>query len=380
MASCFIARENICAYIDNELGTDEKRSFEEHIRDCKDCRRELDEMKRITRLCNELPQFELPPGFKAELHEKLLAVAGGRDKIEKSGRRNKIFFLSRTFASIAAGILLIFLVGGIIRLSLHSPKITVEGTEQRTNMVMEAVPEEGEVTAAGVEEHHYDVQESEKAYSAKGLTNHAITGKEVESTDTNRSATVSDIKGALPFAPEMAEEESAFNRMSTITILVEDPRTTVETVMTLAFENSGELVGSEDEKVSDVDLSFYETADAGFSQEAEPDTGEAAIEQIILVFPCTNYDAFVEAVSGLFGEANVRISALVTEDLTGTLNELIAESARIDNNIRELQKGNNAGSSEIDELEKEKEIVDGQIENIRLGSDYVTVTVNINNK
>ena len=71
---------------------------------------------------------------------------------------------------------------------------------------------------------------------------------------------------------------------------------------------------------------------------------------------------------------------MVTEDLTDTLNELINESARIDNSIWELQKGNSAGSSEIDELRKEKEIVDGQIESIRLGSDYVTVTVNINNK
>ncbi|MGI6669595.1 MAG: zf-HC2 domain-containing protein [Acetivibrionales bacterium] len=376
MASCFDTRENICAYIDNVLDADERRSFEEHIRDCRDCRRELEEMKRITRLCNELPQLELPSGFKAELHEKLLAVASSRNKLIKFGRRSKTLFSIRTYASIAAGILLVFMIGGILRLSLRSPKMTAKSSEQY-GVTMDAAPAESTMSAA-VEEHQYDIQADGKAYSAKSIKNYAVNG--AESPNNGRSAAISDRERTQAIAPGMTEEEIAVNRTSTITILVEDPRASADTVRRLAFENSGEEAFAGDKEAGVAGFRFSESAVAGFSLETEMGIGDDAAAQMKFVFPSMNYDAFVEAVSGLFGEANVRISALVTEDLTDTLNELINESARIDNSIWELQKGNSAGSSEIDELRKEKEIVDGQIESIRLGSDYVTVTVNINNK
>ncbi|MGE5615012.1 MAG: zf-HC2 domain-containing protein [Bacillota bacterium] len=380
MASCYDIRENICAYIDDELDSDEKRLFEEHIRDCNDCRRELEEMKRITRLCNELPQLELPPGFKAELHERLLEVQGSQDKIVKPGRRNKILFWSGTFASIAAGILLIFLTGGITRFGLRSSKMTAESGGQSTNMVM-AAPTQRAMPAAGAEERQYEVQEDSKAYSSKSVASYESNAGLAVNQETDRSATVSDMKAAQSMvAGKVVEEETAVNRISTITILVEDPQATVEIVRTLAFENSGEEAAADDETVGTMKIGFSDPTAALKSMETEVDVNDAAAGQMKFIFPSMNYDAFVEAVSELFGEANVRISALVTEDMTDTLNELIAESARIDNRIRELQKGNNTGSSEIDELEKEKENVDGQIERIRLGSDLVTVTVNINKK
>ena len=355
MASCFDARENICAYIDNELDADEMRSFEEHIRDCKDCRRELDEMKRIIRLCNELPQLELPPGFRAELHEKLLAVQGGQDKVVKYGRRNRILFWTRTFASIAAGVLLIFLVGGIIRLSLHSPMTTAKNSEQQADMAAEAAPAERAMPAAGIEEHQLSVQEEDKAYTAKGITSQSVAGNETESSDTNRSATISDREGPQSFGLEMDEKEIAVNRISTITILGEDPRTSAEIVRMLAFENNGEIAADEDEQDGAAYFRLTEPMAAKQYMGGESDAGEAMVGPMRFIFPCTNYDAFIEAVNKSFGEANVQIGALVTEDVTDALDELITESARIDNSIRELQKGNNAGNSEIDELKRKRE-------------------------
>jgi hypothetical protein len=380
MASCFDARENICAYIDNELDADERRSFDEHIRDCMDCRRELEEMKRIIRLCNELPQLELPPGFKAELHEKLLAVQGGQDKIVKYGRRNKTFFLTRKFASIAAGVLLIFLAGGIIRLSLYSPKMTAKNSEQYTDMAAAEAPAERAMPAAGVEEQQIGVQEDGKAYTTKSITNQSVAGNETESLDTNRSAATSDREGAQSFEPEMDEKEIAFNRISTITILGEDPMASAEIVRMLAFENSGEIAADENEQAGAANFRLPGAMAAKQYTGGGSDAGETFVEPMMFIFPCTNYDTFIEAVNKSFGEANVQVGALVTEDMTDALNELISESVRIDNSIQELQKGNNTGNSEIDELKKEKGIVDEQIETIRLGSDFVTVTVNINAK
>lgn len=380
MASCFDIRENICAYIDNGLDADERRSFEEHIRNCKECSRELEEMKKITGLCNELPQLELPPGFKAELHEKLLAAAARQDNMVKSRHSNKFFFLSKTFASIAAGILLIFLAGGIIRLSMRSPLMTAKNSEQLADMAAEAAPAERGMAAAGVEEHQLGVQEDDRAYTAKSITNHGVTGSENESLDTGRSATASDREGAQSFEPETAENEIAVSRISTITVLAENPGTSAEIIKILAFENSGEIAGTKNEQAGAAYFRSTEPTAAGQSLEIETGISEEAVGLMRFVFPCTNYDAFIEAINESFGEANVQIGALVTEDLTDTLNELIAESARIDNSVQKLQKGNIDDSSEIDELKKEKGIVDGQIETIRLGSDFVNVTVNINDK
>jgi predicted anti-sigma-YlaC factor YlaD len=40
--------------LDGELGTEEKNRYEEHVRSCEDCRRELHEMGRIVGLTNDL--------------------------------------------------------------------------------------------------------------------------------------------------------------------------------------------------------------------------------------------------------------------------------------------------------------------------------------
>ena len=75
MLSCKEIRENIVAYIDDELNENERRLFEEHVLGCKECSRELDEMKQVIGLCTDMPLLELPPDFKENLHEKLTAVA-----------------------------------------------------------------------------------------------------------------------------------------------------------------------------------------------------------------------------------------------------------------------------------------------------------------
>ena len=74
MASCFDTRENICAYIDNVLDADERRSFEEHIRDCRDCRRELEEMKRIAGSATNFRSLSCRPGSKRNCMKSFLRL------------------------------------------------------------------------------------------------------------------------------------------------------------------------------------------------------------------------------------------------------------------------------------------------------------------
>jgi hypothetical protein len=59
---------------------------------------------------------------------------------------------------------------------------------------------------------------------------------------------------------------------------------------------------------------------------------------------------------------------------------MIEESEKIDIKLQEYQKEDKTDTDTIAKLKQTKEEVDGQIEIIRLGSDFVTVTITINQK
>src|SRR5690606_5529917 len=122
MMVCADVRENISAYADGELSADERKSFEEHISSCPECRKELDDMVRIIKLCRSMPLYDLPEGFRDELHAKLTAAAD-RNRNSSGAEKSRMVRTARTFASIAAGILLIFLGGIIVRSGLISGRL-----------------------------------------------------------------------------------------------------------------------------------------------------------------------------------------------------------------------------------------------------------------
>jgi len=367
MTGCVNVRDNICAYIDNELSEEERHSFEEHIRSCSECSRELEDMTRIVDLCASLPQKELPDDFAAELHEKLLAVAERQKKNTGSFHRAKGIVFARTVASIAAGVLLIFLTVNFVKYGLVSTKTSGSAASEDVLIMAEASDaiQEGtneEIIAdAGDDTADFNAAaDGAQLYFSATLNKH-------ESVDVDRSAGVLE-REITKAAIEFAETETIYRKMSTVTVTADEPAEMAETIKVLAEGNGGEeAVGSNQMESLGRNESLVASS-----------MGKQL--QLQYVFHQTSYDKFIDVLNDALG-ANVQMGAFVSEDVTDTLNSMITESEGIDNKLNELQsKNSKTDSDEINELRMQKEKIEGQIEKMRLDSDLVTVTIYINQK
>ena len=377
MTSCMAVKENICAYLDNELNPEDRRRFEEHIESCTACRREFDEMSEIIGLCTSLPQQELPDGFGAELHEKLL-VAADRQRnnitgIDKSKRASYI----KMFSSIAAGLLLIFLTGSLIKYGFFQSGNMAQIGQSAENSEMQApVQPSAKAQYDGTADNGADagapVENTVSVEAADAIQGIMSFSKSAAPNGTvaDRSVSASGRSGALAYANSQQADETVSNKVSTITITADEPEAVTKKVKTLALENNGELKEQTLSKASAKSTSGGQSAEAG-AGDAQP---------LYYVIPNANYDKFVSSVNGTFGAANVQSGALVTEDLTGTLNDKMKRSDEIDSQIQVLQQNSAKNADTINELKTEKEELEGQIETIRLDSDFVTVTIYINKK
>jgi anti-sigma factor RsiW len=373
MANCSIAKENICAYIDNELNIADRLSFEEHVKSCRQCKSELDEMLQLVGLCKDLPQFELPVDFKAELHEKLLAAAYRKESNTRSIKKSKGFLFTKAFASIAAGLLLILLAGSFYRFGLlpsmksqDSLNNTAMAAEQPAAGMKENAAAFGDIVGAG---NTAGVNRSAKAFSAQSAAND-------DSSEAGRSSTLQDRETALAEADGMLKKEAAASKLSTITITAEDPGVQAEKVKALALENGGDEADDQALSTGTVTGPSTENETSIKSTFTSGTASEPSQAQLNFMIPDTQYDQFIAAVNTAFGEVNVQVGAFVTEDMTDTLKSSIARSNEIDSQIQELQKKDGKeNTEEINDMKKEKDVVDSRIEKIRLGSDFVNVTV-----
>jgi uncharacterized protein YdcH (DUF465 family) len=392
MMNCADVRENISAYADDELSASERRSFEEHISSCPGCRKEMDDMIRIIKLCQSMPLYDLPEGFGDELHEKLTAAASDNGNAVTGVDWQKRIWTAKTFASIAAGILLIFLGGSIMRTGLLTGKFGGK-TAAKADMASTAAsagagaggylaqtaPDSGIGLAIdeGQDSFAKPAENTVKAMPDTADDGIASSGSEhpaavPRSFEINRSSSVESRDNGI--AVEFTEAETASYKTSELSITAEDPAAALQMITTLAEENNG--TAAEDNtvlpSVQESPMDNYGTA-----------TGEGDEVQIKLqlVFAETDYWTFAAALNDAFGSANVQTGAFVTEDRTDELNMLIDQSNAYDRHLAELEnKSGESDAEEINKLRKEKEDTDKQIETLRLNSDFITVTVHINKK
>jgi len=112
MKNCSEIIELMSLYIDNELDSETRTEFEEHIETCESCKSELYELKEIVGALGSIEEVELPSGFKEELHQKLVAEKNSNESNKKTVPFKKKFI---GFASsIAAGLVLVFVAGSLI--------------------------------------------------------------------------------------------------------------------------------------------------------------------------------------------------------------------------------------------------------------------------
>lgn len=385
MTSCADIRENISAYADNELGIEERQAFEEHISRCPSCREELEDMLRIIAALKSLPMQELPEGFGDELHEKLLAVSSGRTNIHVIREKPKKPAFARTIASIAAGILLIFLGGGIVRFGLlsgnlapkndgnidmtaSSPETAAVLNDDSVSFNLKAAPD---TDTAGIMSQGAAPDAGTGILSMEdGIAENDML-KEIPSKSFAADRSLAERDNA---AYGITALETVVVRSSTVTILAENTEEALGEIVRLANAYNGAL-----QETDGIPGSLTNSTDnASFSVSNER---SEVRRRMRYVFGEEDYGSFVAALSEAFGAADVQTGAFVSVDMTDSINMLINQSEAYDAEIQKLQTDNSSDSSdEIGRLKKEKEIVDDQIERIRLDSDFIAITVYINPK
>lgn len=100
---CNEAIELISLYIDDLLDVDSKIKLEEHLKTCKSCKQELDEMKTMVDLYKDFEEVELPVDFKEQLHQKLLVECSREANATKSFalRHRRLIRFCSSVAAIA---------------------------------------------------------------------------------------------------------------------------------------------------------------------------------------------------------------------------------------------------------------------------------------
>jgi anti-sigma factor RsiW len=68
---CTEIRQLISSYIDDQLGLDEKNAFTFHIRNCSNCREELEEIQSVHELFASAERFSAPYGFATRIMASL---------------------------------------------------------------------------------------------------------------------------------------------------------------------------------------------------------------------------------------------------------------------------------------------------------------------
>ena len=151
--NCNEIRDNLSLYIDDELNEEEKVLLEEHLKNCPECSKELEEYKRIIQMLNELPDEEPPVGYCKRLHAKLLNTVPDKPEIKEDSEisnvtdmpvKHKNKFRWVKYGSLAAAFALVVLVYGITNNGFRMGKSSYDIGYNAT----ESAPSPAEVPAA----------------------------------------------------------------------------------------------------------------------------------------------------------------------------------------------------------------------------------------
>lgn len=146
--NCNEVNDNLSLYIDDELSEEEKKSMDEHIKNCLDCSKELEEYKKIIQALRELPDEEPPAGYCKRLNEKLLKIKSEEIKEEnempevvKAPMKGNRVSRWVKYGGLAAALVLIFFVYGLNRSGMdYSDQEMTSNIDEASNM--QAVPGE----------------------------------------------------------------------------------------------------------------------------------------------------------------------------------------------------------------------------------------------
>jgi hypothetical protein len=136
MIICTHSREQLSAYLDGVVSAAEKKSIEEHLSQCEDCRLVLAELKKTQEALHNLEEVEPPPWFAQKIMNRVHEETGSR-----KGLLRRLFFPLHikipveTFATCLIVVLALFIYKSTApeMKALHEPQeaLTASPKEQQ---------------------------------------------------------------------------------------------------------------------------------------------------------------------------------------------------------------------------------------------------------
>jgi len=194
--NCNEVMDNLSLYLDDELSEEEKILMDEHLKNCPECSKELEEYRKVIRLLNELPDEEPPEGYCKRLHEKLLnaklndsadtnneAEVTELNKIPKKNKTYKFRWVK--YGGLAAAFVLVFLVynlnnSGLMNKSRSNNEMAYDTAEAPAEAPQSAKAEEAAPMAP--------MSDNGSSYNYSMINDENSKAKEVRGAGTEESA------------------------------------------------------------------------------------------------------------------------------------------------------------------------------------------------
>lgn len=412
MIRCNEVMDHISLYISQDLDDTMRKTVEEHLDSCPQCREEYNQLMHVIGLCNALPEEELPSSFTQQLHEKLLK----EETLQK--RQGQLYFIPRKYigigATMAAGLVIAFLLRGIAgNMNFYTgTKNQEKAIERSSDVVPWTAAQEPESTAArdqaATDSARQEENSGQKEMSAAdaGNGNMGITGsgqpnesqmteqapageKEDTMTTFNKSAALSvpELESASP-AKGIAPEASSDS-------IVEAPRTTVSEIPEAAALHRMSL------QVDSVDNALQEINDIGAQfgvmtsqiQAVQPTSIAAAdpaksAQLVQQEFAAVEYlikkeslELFDQIFLDKYGFTQVSIFNAASPELNQAIQQIEEQLKTLELTIQDAKsKAAGKNDDEIKTLDSQREYLIKKREALQRKNEYVVVEIIINKK
>jgi len=184
--NCNEIKDLLSLYVDDELNEEEKKMVEEHLQNCEDCQKELEEYKKIIQALKNLPEEEPPVGYCKRLHEKLLSEEAPNKiinaEIPKKKTNNRFVWVK--YGGLAAAFVLVFVVYAINNPGmLNMGNAKSESIAYDSNSMAPATEPAPSAPTDGKYGSNYDysMAENQKGKPAEGATEDKVVDSEEQS-------------------------------------------------------------------------------------------------------------------------------------------------------------------------------------------------------
>jgi len=363
-------REQIYIYVDGELDEAQRAEFEEHINSCVDCRNELDEIKNIISMCNSIEEEELPDNFREELHSKLLAVK------EENMRKNKVVALRNRYTKIISAVAACFLIVVLARGFLfdgiflkHSQKDMA-----KTDMAREkagTADESAEIYDFSAEDSALtdDIAEKDSGIAKDEIQQFSIMAepKTAEAMPGDAGSTVSRSTepGQRKHELQKSDGENVYSNYVKINAKVKgELDSEAQNIKKLAVDSGAEF----SEEVAQIALVGEQLNNAG-------EKGTETVLNLKILY--NQYQNLFDSLTEYVGSENISADKS-SQDMSNIIESYYVRLNEIEDEISSMEKSGNTSNSSPDvlkALKEERQLIINEIERIKLDSDYINVTI-----